>query len=128
MITWFSHGFDNLDSIARLFDLFIASHPLMPLYVGVAVSDFVFELMQKIILHFREKLLREVDCEYSAIHTFLCNVPQDIPLEPIIESALQLYDKFPPDKLQKRAVKLKKTYALCCMVLIVQVTCQQLPF
>eukprot|EP00027_Filamoeba_sp_ATCC50430_P002344 CAMPEP_0168553946 /NCGR_PEP_ID=MMETSP0413-20121227/7516_1 /TAXON_ID=136452 /ORGANISM="Filamoeba nolandi, Strain NC-AS-23-1" /LENGTH=358 /DNA_ID=CAMNT_0008584651 /DNA_START=132 /DNA_END=1205 /DNA_ORIENTATION=- len=98
VITWFSHSFDNLDSIARLFDLFIASHPLMPLYVGVAI-----------ILHFREKLLREVDCEYSAVHTFLCNVPQDIPLEPIINKALELFDKFPPDKLQKRAFKLKNT-------------------
>jgi hypothetical protein len=38
ILTWFSHGFDNLDDIARLFDLFIPSHPLMPLYVGAAVS------------------------------------------------------------------------------------------
>lgn len=37
VITWFSHGFDDLDVISRLFDLFIASHPLMPLYFGAQV-------------------------------------------------------------------------------------------
>lgn len=38
-LTWFSHGAtgdDALDQVARLFDLFLASHPLMPIYVGAA--------------------------------------------------------------------------------------------
>jgi hypothetical protein len=33
-ITWFAHDVPDLASAARLFDLFLASHPLMPLYVG----------------------------------------------------------------------------------------------
>lgn len=33
-ITWFAHDVQSLPQIARLFDLFMASHPLMPLYVG----------------------------------------------------------------------------------------------
>lgn len=33
-ITWFAHDVPALPHIARLFDLFMASHPLMPLYVG----------------------------------------------------------------------------------------------
>jgi hypothetical protein len=36
-MTWFSHDVATLDQCARLFDLFISSHPLMPLYVA-AVS------------------------------------------------------------------------------------------
>ncbi len=36
-ITWFSHNLPGLDEAARLFDLFIASHPLMPIYTAVAV-------------------------------------------------------------------------------------------
>jgi TBC1 domain family member 20 len=35
-ITWFAHEVQSLPQIARLFDLFMASHPLMPLYVGAA--------------------------------------------------------------------------------------------
>ncbi len=40
LITWFSHGFDDLDSIARLFDFFLASHPVMPLYLSAQVCNF----------------------------------------------------------------------------------------
>ena len=36
-ITWFSHNVQQLDQISRLFDLFMASHPLMPLYVVAQV-------------------------------------------------------------------------------------------
>lgn len=36
-ITWFAHNLAELGQAARLFDLFIASHPLMPLYAAVAV-------------------------------------------------------------------------------------------
>lgn len=35
LITWFSHNVPALEQITRLFDLFMASHPLMPLYVAV---------------------------------------------------------------------------------------------
>ena len=34
LLTWFAHDVPDLDSIARLFDLFLASHPLMPLYLA----------------------------------------------------------------------------------------------
>ena len=36
LLTWFSHGLDDYATAARLFDLFLASDPLMPLYVGAA--------------------------------------------------------------------------------------------
>ncbi len=36
-ITWFAHSVDNLHHISRLFDLFMAAHPLMPLYVTAVV-------------------------------------------------------------------------------------------
>lgn len=35
-ITWFAHDVRGLGAAARLFDLFLATHPLMPLYVGAA--------------------------------------------------------------------------------------------
>ena len=36
-ITWFAHNLPQLAQAARLFDLFMASHPLMPLYASAAV-------------------------------------------------------------------------------------------
>ena len=35
VITWFAHNVDS-GMVPRLFDLFLASHPLMPLYLYVA--------------------------------------------------------------------------------------------
>ena len=42
-ITWFSHSVQQLDQISRLFDLFMASHPLMPLYVVAQVMMVSFQ-------------------------------------------------------------------------------------
>lgn len=95
VLTWFSHGFDDLPLITRLFDLFIASHPLMPLYVGA-----------QIILHFRDQLLDTVECEYSAIHGFLTKLPQSLPFEDIIHQAVELFHRLPPKQLQRRAFSL----------------------
>jgi hypothetical protein len=36
LITWFSHDVRDAAEAARLFDLFLSAHPLMPLYVGAA--------------------------------------------------------------------------------------------
>ena len=36
-ITWFAHSVDDVHHISRLFDLFMAAHPLMPLYVTAIV-------------------------------------------------------------------------------------------
>ncbi|KAL6751264.1 rab-GTPase-TBC domain-containing protein [Haematococcus lacustris] len=35
-ITWWAHDVPRLQDVARLFDLFLAAHPCMPLYLGVA--------------------------------------------------------------------------------------------
>ena len=36
-ITWFSYNLTELQDAARLFDLFLASHPIMPIYAAVAI-------------------------------------------------------------------------------------------
>ena len=33
-MTWFAHDVPSQQQIARLFDLFLSSHPLMPLYLA----------------------------------------------------------------------------------------------
>ncbi len=36
-ITWFAYNLDQLQDAARLFDLFLASHPIMPIYAAAAI-------------------------------------------------------------------------------------------
>lgn len=38
LITWFAHVINDPDSIFRIFDFFLGTHPLMPIYLGAAVS------------------------------------------------------------------------------------------
>ena len=38
LITWFGHVVESHDTVCRLVDLFLATHPLMPVYVSTAVS------------------------------------------------------------------------------------------
>ncbi len=43
-ITWFAHSVDNLQHVSRLFDLFMAAHPLMPLYVtAIVIKVFIVQ-------------------------------------------------------------------------------------
>jgi hypothetical protein len=37
VITWFSHEIRDTELVKRLFDAFIVSHPLFPIYVSIAV-------------------------------------------------------------------------------------------
>ncbi len=43
IITWFSHELENLDRISRLFDVFIVSHPMMPLYLSAQVRNIYYQ-------------------------------------------------------------------------------------
>lgn len=38
LITWFSHDIKSLEEIARVYDVFISSHPLFCFYISAAVS------------------------------------------------------------------------------------------
>lgn len=38
LITWYSHVIDDISIILRLYDLFIVTNPMMPVYVAAIVS------------------------------------------------------------------------------------------
>ena len=42
VLTWFSHDFERFDKVARLFDIFISSSPLMPIYVASSVKCSIY--------------------------------------------------------------------------------------
>ncbi|MEW5309669.1 MAG: hypothetical protein WDW38_001538 [Sanguina aurantia] len=90
-ITWFSHGQRLLQDAARLFDLFLSSHPLMPLYVGAAAMH-----------NARAQLLRLR--EMPELHTFLVNLDlgQGPALDQLARQAISLIKLSPPLPLAQR--------------------------
>eukprot|EP00798_Chlamydomonas_sp_ICE-L_P029675 gene29675-5089_t len=92
-ITWFAHDTPTLDEAARLFDLFLSSHPLMPLYLGaVAVRSHRSELLA-------------CDNEMPELHTRIVkmHLTRHLSVDTLVVQALQLYRDAPPYSLVRRA-------------------------
>jgi hypothetical protein len=71
VLTWFSHSVSSFAMVQRLFDFFLASSdPTMPFLVSVSI-----------VLWSRPHLASlNVECEYSAVHSFYSKLFADIPL------------------------------------------------
>ncbi|KAI9469333.1 rab-GTPase-TBC domain-containing protein [Zychaea mexicana] len=89
VITWFSHDIDDVSKIVRLFDLFLSSNPLMPLYVSAA------------LVLARRKLVLSQPADPSMIHTLLTKVPRNVNVEMLIKRAIELERAYPPHELQQ---------------------------
>jgi len=88
VLTWFSHVIDDVPLISRLFDFFLASHPLMSLYLSAAI-----------VVHRKNGLIK-CPCEYSAVHNYLSRTPHmELPFEELLEVASKTFVKYPPNKL-----------------------------
>jgi len=87
VITWFGHVLGDITNIVRLCDFFIASPPIMPVYLTAAI-----------VLHKREELLSS-PCEMVALHTVLTDFSTDLPFEELIKVATSLYSLHRPDSL-----------------------------
>lgn len=51
LITWFGHVLGDLDSIVRLYDFFMASAPLMPIYMAASVSIYIYIYILDIMIN-----------------------------------------------------------------------------
>lgn len=93
LITWYSHVMDNLQIILRLYDLFMVSDPLMPVYLGA------------IIVSERAEEILSIDCDMASLHTVISKYPSQIEnielLESYIAKTVKLFDKYPPKSLEK---------------------------
>lgn len=103
-ITWFAHNVDSQQQIARLFDLFLASHPLMPLYVAA------------VAMRANRKQLLCCD-DPSELHHALSTMPILGPGQPsadeIAQQAAALYQAAPPVSLTRACpVKLVQCVAV----------------
>uniref|UniRef100_A0AAV1VLT2 Rab-GAP TBC domain-containing protein n=1 Tax=Peronospora matthiolae TaxID=2874970 RepID=A0AAV1VLT2_9STRA len=90
MITWFAHQLKRFEDVARLFDVFLVTHPLFSLYVSAAVC-----------LESREAILR-CECDFGTMHGMLSNLPLSMDIEKVIARALVLFHQLPPTQLQQR--------------------------
>ncbi|XP_026468768.1 TBC1 domain family member 20 isoform X2 [Ctenocephalides felis] len=88
-LTWFGHSLPYYRTVVRLFDYFLASTPLFPLYVAAAI-----------VLHRVDEIF-EQDCDMASLHCLLSNLPDDLPFEKLLISAAKLYEKYPPEELEK---------------------------
>lgn len=65
IITWFSHDVRDTSLVKRLFDVFIVSHPLMPIYMSVAM-----------VLHPINRIdILSTDCDFASVHNALASLP-----------------------------------------------------
>lgn len=91
LITWYGHVLSEFKHTLRLYDFFLASHPLMPIYLAATI-----------VLH-REKEVKQTECDMAMVHHLLSRIPQDLPYELLIGRAQDLFEKYPPSLLAKRA-------------------------
>jgi hypothetical protein len=96
VLTWFSHVIDDIDMVSRLFDVFLASHPLFSVYVSAAV-----------VLERRQELLH-TECEFTAVFGLLNSFPETHTvithewIERIITKSREMFEMYPPHKLRHK--------------------------
>ncbi|GAA6227337.1 TBC1 domain family member 20-like [Lates japonicus] len=91
LITWYGHVLSEFKHTLRLYDFFLASHPLMPIYLAATI-----------VLH-REKEVKQTECDMAMVHHLLSRIPQDLPYELLIAQSQDLFNQYPPSLLAKRA-------------------------
>lgn len=93
-LTWFGHSLNHYRSVVRLYDYFLASEPLMPLYVT-----------SSIVLYREEDVFRE-ECDRASLHCLLSQLPDDLPFEYLLVQSEKLYAKYPPHDLHRDIEKI----------------------
>lgn len=88
-LTWYGHDLKHYRDVVRLYDFFLASPPLMSLYLAVA------------IVIYRQHEILSVECDMAAIHSLLSQLPDEMPFDKLLSEAEKLYSKYPPESLEK---------------------------
>ncbi|XP_077599793.1 TBC1 domain family member 20 isoform X2 [Stigmatopora nigra] len=90
LITWYGHVLSEFKLTLRLYDFFLASHPMMPIYLAATI-----------VLH-RGTEVKQTDCDMASVHQLLSKIPQDLPYEILIGQSQDLFQCYPPALLAKR--------------------------
>ncbi|XP_034933746.1 TBC1 domain family member 20 [Chelonus insularis] len=88
--TWYAHKYsENRKLLHRLFDFFLGSPPLMPLYVST------------VIVAHRATEIFNTTPDMGHTHKVLCTLPLDLPIEDLLSNATKLYNNYPPESIGK---------------------------
>jgi TBC1 domain family member 20 len=95
-MTWFAHEVQDLSQIARLFDFFIASHPLMPLYAAAVA-----------VRAHRENILARGaeeggDAVYATLRRLSVLGPGSLSADELAQQAAALYQRLRPHMLLRQ--------------------------
>lgn len=134
VLSWTSHELKNVESIARIFDFFIVSNPIMPVYFAIAL---VSESKQFILNSFSQSKsglaglftstsasssAEHLEPDFSTLHSFLKNLLANtlddgrstqqrdnagfkIDVEAVIQKAQRIFEKYPPNKVLMKGKK-----------------------
>ena len=91
IITWFAHDLKSLSQVERLYDFFLASHPLMSLYFSAS------------LLSWQRARLLKTQGDYAAVHQIMQELPRDLPLSILIHDAYRLFQQAPPTSILAEA-------------------------
>ncbi|GMS84404.1 hypothetical protein PENTCL1PPCAC_6579, partial [Pristionchus entomophagus] len=98
-LTWFSHSLHSYKQIVRVFDAFLASDPLLPIYFSAAC-----------ILYRRSEIMA-TEREMPFLHHLLGTLPKNLPIDSLISDALYLTKLIPPILLKGKYHKSYKESA-----------------
>ncbi|KAK3511849.1 hypothetical protein QTP70_025976 [Hemibagrus guttatus] len=87
LITWYGHVLSDFRHVLRLYDFFLASHPLMAVYFAA------------VIVLYREREVKSSECDMASVHHLLSQIPQDLPYEQLISHTHKLFTRYPPTQL-----------------------------
>ncbi|XP_015610596.1 TBC1 domain family member 20 [Cephus cinctus] len=86
--TWYAHKYaENRKLLHRLFDYFLGSPPLMPLYLST------------VIVAYRATEIFDTTPDMGHTHKVLCTLPEDLPFEQLLVDATNLYRQYPPESI-----------------------------
>ncbi|XP_068974242.1 TBC1 domain family member 20 isoform X3 [Bombus flavifrons] len=86
--TWYAHKYaENRKLLHRLFDYFLGSPPLMPLYLST------------VIVAHRATEIFNTTPDMGHTHKVLCTLPDDLPFETLLVEAKNLYREYPPESI-----------------------------
>lgn len=91
LITWYGHVLGDFHQILRLYDFFLASHPLTPVYCAA----------QMVLM--REGEVLQGDCDLPSVHQLLSRIPSDFPYETLISHTHRLFQRCPPSELERQS-------------------------
>lgn len=93
-ITWFGHVLNTYETVVRLFDVFICTHPWTSIYLSAII-----------VLHRADEIFK-TPCEMPLLHHMLSNVPEDLPFDLLLIETRKLMEAHPPDVIEKDVEKM----------------------